>query len=63
MRFPNDLDPEGPDLTIKELAERLEVSERTIYRWRDEGKFQSYRAGKLRIAQQDVIEYLNTTIK
>lgn len=63
MRFPNDLDPDGPDLTIRELAQCLEVSERTIYRWRDEGKFKSYQVGKLRIRQSDVIEYIESTIK
>jgi excisionase family DNA binding protein len=63
MRFPNDLDPEGPDLTVKELSERLEVSERTVYRWRDEGKFPSYQVGKLRISQADVINWINSTIK
>jgi excisionase family DNA binding protein len=63
MRFPNDLDPTGPDLTIRELASKLEVSERTIYRWRDEGKFPSYQVGKLRISQSDVIRYIESTIK
>jgi len=63
MRFPNDLDPDGPDLTVKELAARLEVSERTVYRWRDEGKFPSYQVGKLRISQADVINWINSTIK
>ena len=63
MRFPNDLDPDGPDLTIKELAMLLEVSERTVYRWRDEGKFPTYQVGKLRIRQADVIEYIESTIK
>lgn len=63
MRFPNDLDPEGPDLTVKELAQKLEVAERTIYRWRDEGKFPSYQVGKLRISQADVIKYIASTIK
>lgn len=63
MRFPNDLDPEGPDLTIKELAQKLEVSERTVYRWRDEGRFHSYQAGKLRIAQADVIHWIQSTMK
>jgi excisionase family DNA binding protein len=57
------LDREGPDLTVKELSEMLEVSERTIYRWRDEGKFPSYQVGKLRIRQADVIEYIESTIK
>ena len=63
MRFPNDLDREGPDLTVKELSEMLEVSERTIYRWRDEGKFPSYQVGKIRIRQTDVIDYIESTIK
>lgn len=63
MRFPNDLDPNGPDLTVEQLSKLLEVSKRTIYRWRDQGKFPVYKVGKLRISQADVIAFISTTIK
>lgn len=65
MRFPNDLDPDGPDLTLTEIAEKLEVSNRTVRRWIHRGAFKGYvyRAGRLKVPQSAVIEYINSTIK
>lgn len=65
MRFPNDLDPEGPDLTLQEIAAKLEVSQRTVRRWmkRDVFKGSAYRAGRIKVPQLAVIEYIKTTIK
>jgi predicted site-specific integrase-resolvase len=65
MRFPNDLDPDGPDLTLSQIATKLEVSGRTVRRWIQAGAFQGhiYRAGRLKVPQAAVIEYIRTTIK
>lgn len=65
MRFPNDLDPDGPDLTLSEIAAKLEVSQRTVRRWIDQGAFKGhiYRVGRLKVPQSVVIEYINSTIK
>ena len=60
MRLPDDLDPNGPDLTVRQLADKLEKSERTVYRWLQEKKFQgAYNIGTWCIPQQSVIAYLN----
>jgi excisionase family DNA binding protein len=65
MRFPNDLDPEGPDLTLQEIAVKLEVSQRTVRRWMNRGAFKgiAYRAGRIKVPQSAVIEYIKTTIR
>lgn len=65
MRFPNDLDPDGPDLTLAEVATVLEISERTVRRWLNRGVFSgiAYRSGRWRVPQAAVIEYIRTTIK
>lgn len=65
MRFPNDLDPDGPDLTLNEIATKLEVSLRTVRRWIKQGAFRGhiYRAGRLKVPQKVVIEYIESTIK
>lgn len=65
MRFPNDLDPDGPDLTLTEVATVLEISERTVRRWMKRGVFSgaAYRAGRTKVPQVAIIEYLKTTIE
>lgn len=46
-------------LTTKGLAERLSVSERTIYNWRDDGKIPHIRIGRVvRFVFCDVVEAL-----
>lgn len=48
-------------LRPKEVAERLAVSDRTIYRLVDEGKIASYRiGGAVRISEEDLEAYLES---
>lgn len=45
--------------TIKEVAQNLKVSERTIHNWIKEGQLNSYKVGRLtRISKEQLEEYL-----
>lgn len=61
MRLPHDLDPDGPDMTVSQLAECLELSERTVYRYLDAGHFiGAYLLGSWHIPQSTVIAYIQS---
>lgn len=61
MRLPHDLDPQGPDMTVSQLAECLGLSERTIYRYLDSGYFPgAYLLGSWHIPQEVVIIYIQS---
>lgn len=46
-------------LTIKQVAERLKVSERTIRNWIDKGDLKAYRFGlQYRIDETDLNEFI-----
>lgn len=61
MRLPHDLDPAGPDMTVEQLARCLGLSERTIYRYLDDGVFPgAYRIGSYHIPQKTVIDYIHS---
>jgi excisionase family DNA binding protein len=57
MRLADALDAQGPDLSVRELAQRLECSERTIYRWIEDGALAGmYRTrGRIKIPQESVL--------
>ena len=46
MRIPHEQRPATSFLTIREVAERLKVSERTVRRWIDQGYLQVIRLGR-----------------
>lgn len=47
--------------TPKEVAEMLQVTERTVYRWIDKGHLKAAKLGKLwRITEQALNEFLET---
>jgi len=51
-------------LTVSEVAERLNVSERTVRRLIAEGKIRVYQIRRsIRISEADLIDYLKTIIK
>lgn len=56
---PMPLNPEGPDLTVWEVAEHLRVTKTTVYRYLDKGLFPgAWRTEEAwRIPQRDVIAY------
>lgn len=61
MRLPHDLDPAGPDMTVEQLAECLGLSERTIYRYLENGAFPgAYQIGGWHIPQKTIIGYINS---
>lgn len=47
-------------LTIKEIAEKLKVSQRQVYRWIEAGKLKTFKLGKkvYRIAESDLLQFL-----
>jgi len=47
-------------LTIKEIAEKLKVSQRQVYRWIEAKKLKTFKLGKkvYRIAERDFIQFL-----
>lgn len=60
MRLPDDLDEDGPDLTIPELASLTNQSERTIRRHLEHGELPgAYLLGRWRIPQDTAIRYLS----
>lgn len=47
-------------LTVEEVAERLKVTPRTIYRWIDEDKLKALKIeGIVRIKEEDYQEFIN----
>ncbi len=46
-------------LTLKETAQVLRVSERTIMRYLKSGKLKASKVGQWRISQKDLEEFLN----
>jgi excisionase family DNA binding protein len=46
-------------LTLPELAERLQVSRRTVYRWIKDGSLSAYQFGReYRITESDLKDFL-----
>ena len=46
-------------LTPAEIAERLKVTRRTVYKWIDEGKLQAYKVGvNVRIKREDLEAFI-----
>ena len=46
-------------LTVRQIAEKLQVNTETVYRWLRDGKLSGYRANRLwRIAEQDLEAFL-----
>lgn len=47
-------------LTIKEIAEKLKVSQRQVYRWIEAKKLKTFKLGKrvYRIAEKDLLQFL-----
>lgn len=46
--------------TPAQVAERLQVSERTVYRWIDSGELKAVKLGRLwRIQEPDLKDFLN----
>jgi excisionase family DNA binding protein len=46
-------------LTLPELAERLQVSRRTVYRWIKDGSLNAYQFGReYRITESDLKDFL-----
>jgi predicted site-specific integrase-resolvase len=60
MTEPHDLDPNGPDLTTKEVGARLRLDRRTVIRYASAGVFPgAYKTvGPWRIPQSGVIEFI-----
>lgn len=47
-------------LTVKEVAERLEVSDRTVRNWISKGILSAHRFGKLiKISESDITDFIN----
>ena len=49
-------------LTIKEVAEKLKVSQRQVYRWIEAKKLKTFKFGKkvYRVAEKDLIQFLKS---
>ena len=46
-------------LTVRQIAEKLQVNTETVYRWLRDGKLTGYRANRLwRISEQDLETFL-----
>jgi len=46
-------------LTVRQIAEKLQVNTETVYRWLRDGKLTGYRANRLwRISEQDLEAFL-----
>ncbi len=51
-----------PFLTVKGVAQRLQLSEKTVRRRIDEGMLRVHRFGRaIRIAEEDLIQFLRLT--
>ena len=49
----------SPMLTVTAVAERLQVSERTIRRWIDDGQLKAYRLSRaIRVSENDLQSFL-----
>lgn len=44
------------DLTPTQVAQELNISEPTAYRWLSDGKIRSYRAGRLRRCTREALD-------
>ena len=61
-KLPSGQSQEGdkPLLTLREVAQRLRVDERTIARWIKRGELASYKIGRSRrISERDLRKFLN----
>ena len=46
-------------LTVRQIAEKLQVNTETVYRWLRDGKLTGYRANRLwRVSEQDLEAFL-----
>lgn len=46
-------------LTVRQIADKLQVNKETVYRWLRTGKLTSYKANKLwRVAEDDLTSFL-----
>lgn len=53
--------PKEPFFSVKEVAQELGVSERTVRRWICEGQLRAHRFGRIvRVAQRDLIRFLRS---
>ncbi len=51
-------------LTTSEVADRLSVSERTVFRWLEQGRLTAFRAGRvLRISEASLEVFLAASMK
>ena len=51
-------------LTTSEVADRLSVSERTVFRWLEQGHLKAFRAGRvLRISEVSLEVFLTASMK
>ena len=51
-------------LTLNDVADRLRVTRRTLYRWIKEGKFHAIKVGGCwRVLEEDYQQYLNDARK
>jgi excisionase family DNA binding protein len=51
-------------LTTSEVADRLSVSERTVFRWLEQGHLKAFRAGRvLRISEASLEVFLATSMR
>jgi len=47
-------------LTVRQIAEKLQVNTETVYRWLRKGKLTGYRANRLwRVGESDLEAFLN----
>jgi excisionase family DNA binding protein len=58
MSEPSDNRAEPRWYTVKEVATRLRVSERTVYRWTDSGTLRHHRFGRaIRVSEEDLLTF------
>jgi len=51
-------------MTVKQVAEKIQVTKRTVYDWIRQGKLQAYRAGRqYRITDEQLEAFLTQTQK
>lgn len=48
-------------ISVKEAAEALRVSERSVFRYIHDGKLQAFKVGYWRISEDDFMQFLNQT--
>ena len=48
-------------INVKEAAEALRVSERSVFRYIHDGKLKAYKVGYWRISEDDFTKFLNQT--